>query len=75
MRLVSHERNGFAYELNQISKQAIMEDGGVIISLTEEELAKFREAFKPVFDRFKAEVGTELVDQAIAINAATKPFD
>ncbi|NJM81208.1 MAG: DctP family TRAP transporter solute-binding subunit [Tabrizicola sp.] len=75
MRLVSHERNGFAFELNQLSRQAIIEDGGVIISLSKEELAGFRAAFKPVFDRFKGQIGAELVDQAIAINATTKPFE
>lgn len=74
MRLITHERNRFAFELNELSREGIIADDGTIITLTEAELEEFRLAFKPVFDRFAPEIGTELVNQAIEINAAFEPF-
>lgn len=74
MKLITHERNRFAFELNEVSRQAIVEDGGVIITLSDAELAAFREAFRPVFDIFKEEIGADLVDAAIEINANANPF-
>ena len=75
MKLVSHERNRFAFELNQISRQNIIEDGGVIIRLTDAEMAEFRKLFAPVLQEFKPSIGTQLVDAAIEINANADPYN
>ncbi len=75
MRLVTHERNRFAFELNQISRQNIIDDGGIILQLTPEELQEFRDAFRPVFERYAPEVGLDLVQKAVEINANARPYD
>jgi C4-dicarboxylate-binding protein DctP len=75
MKLVTHERNRFAFEINQLSRQNIIEDGGVIITLTPEELNEFRAAFQPIFDEYRNIIGAELVDKVIEINANARPFE
>ncbi len=75
MKLVSHERNRFAFELNQISRQNIIEDDGIVISLTDQERQAWRDAFEPIFEEFKPEIGESIVDRALEINANTNPFD
>lgn len=75
MKLVSHERNRFAFELNQISRQSIIDDDGVVISLTDQERQAWRDAFEPIFDEFKPAIGAEFVDRALEINANANPFD
>lgn len=75
MRLVTHESNRFSFELNELSRQNILDDGGTIIALTEAEMQEFRDAFRPVFDRFKGEIGAELVDAAVELNATSDPFN
>lgn len=75
MKLVTHERNRFAFELNQISKQNIVEDGGLVIKLSKAELDEFRKLFSPVFQEFKPSIGTQLVDAAIEINANADPYN
>jgi C4-dicarboxylate-binding protein DctP len=75
MALVTHERNRFAFELNQISRRSILEEGGRIITLSPAELEAFREAFRPVVDRFRDEIGGDLIDAAIRVNAEARPFD
>lgn len=75
MRLITHERNRFAYEINQQSREYIIEDGGKIVQLTPEQLQAYREAFKPTFDEYRNVIGAELIDQIIELNANTDPFD
>ena len=73
--LVTHERNRFAFELNQISRQNVLDDDGIILTLTDDEREMWREAFAPVFAKFKPQIGADLVDEAIRINANTNPFN
>ncbi len=75
MKLVSHERNRFAFELNQISRENIIEDDGIVISLTDQERQAWREAFEPIFEEFKPQIGESIVDRALEINANANPFD
>ena len=75
MKLVTHVRNRFAFELNPISRQNIIEDGGVIVRLTKAEQDEFRRLFSPVFQEFKPSIGTQLVDAAIEINANADPYN
>ncbi|GFE62934.1 TRAP transporter substrate-binding protein DctP [Litoreibacter roseus] len=74
-KLVLHERNRFAFELNQLSRQNILDDDGIIIRLSDGELQEWRDAFAPVLTEFKSSIGDEFVDAAIAINAAADPFN
>ncbi len=75
MKLVSHERNRFAFELNQIARQNILDDGGAIIKLTPDELNAFRELFAPLYTEFGAEIGIDLVNAAIQVNAEADPYN
>jgi C4-dicarboxylate-binding protein DctP len=63
---VTNEYNGYSFELNEISKMKIEADGGVIRTLTEEQRAAWVAAFRPVWDRFGAEIGSEVIRQAIS---------
>ena len=74
-QLITHERNRFAFELNQISRRNIIEDGGVVVTLAPDEMQAWRDAFAPILDQFKPAVGTEFVDAAIRINAAADPYN
>ncbi|MFQ6549488.1 TRAP transporter substrate-binding protein DctP [Aestuariibius sp. 2305UL40-4] len=74
-QLITHERNRFAFELNQISRRSIIEDDGVVLALSPAEMQAWRDAFAPVLDEFKPSVGAEFVDAAIRINAAADPYN
>lgn len=72
--LITHERNRFAYEINQQSRLEILEDEGIILRLNEEELALWRDRLLPIQDEFRANIDAELIDLAISANAAADPF-
>ncbi|MXU66471.1 DctP family TRAP transporter solute-binding subunit [Oceanomicrobium pacificus] len=74
LKLTTHERNRFAFEINQIRRQDIIDDDGIIIRLNEEELQLWRDAFAPVWDQFRDEIGRDLVAAAVKANAEAKPF-
>ena len=73
--LVTHERNRFAFEINQERRRDIIDDDGIVLRLSPAELQTWRDAFAPVVDRYRDEIGAELVTEAQRINAETKPFD
>lgn len=67
---VSVEVNKQAEALNQGDKQRILEAKTTeIITLSDEERAKWREAMKPVWRKFEGEIGAELIKAAEAANA------
>ncbi|SDH61163.1 C4-dicarboxylate-binding protein DctP [Pseudomonas benzenivorans] len=69
MAEVTVEVNKQADELNQSAKQAIAAAGTTeIIELTAEQRAQWREAMKPVWQKFEAEIGAELIEAAQAAN-------
>lgn len=72
--LVTHERNRFAFEINQARRQDILDDDGIIIRLTEAELEEWRSALAPIVDQFRENVNAELIDAAIEANANADPF-
>ena len=75
MALTTHERNRFAFEINQSRRQDIIDDDGVIIELTPDEIQAWRDAFAPVFASFRDTIGGDLIDEAVRINAEADPFN
>ena len=67
---VTATRNGESTRVNEEAKQAIIDAGGTVRSLTPEQRAEWVAVMKPVWDEFKDDVGQENIDAAQAINAA-----
>ena len=71
MAEVSVEVNKQAEALNQGDKQRILDAKTTeIISLNDEQRAKWREAMKPVWKKFEGEIGADLIKAAEAANTA-----
>ncbi|HBX57242.1 C4-dicarboxylate TRAP substrate-binding protein DctP [Pseudomonas sp. UBA2684] len=69
MAEVTVEVNKQADELNQSAKQAIAAAGTTeIIELTPEQRGQWREAMKPVWQKFEGEIGADLIRAAEASN-------
>jgi len=66
---VTQTRNAESYKVNQEAKQAIIDAGGTVRTLTPEQRAKWVETMKPVWEQFKDDVGEENIAEAQAINA------
>ncbi len=61
--------NTKAAEIGDRDKQAIIDSGrSEILTLTDEELVKWREAMKPVWDQFADDIGQDYIDAAAACN-------
>ncbi|WP_424940459.1 DctP family TRAP transporter solute-binding subunit [Aliiroseovarius sp. S253] len=61
-------RNSEAFAVNEASKQAVIDAGGVVRQLTDEQRAAWLEAMKPVWAQFEADVGAENIAEAQKIN-------
>ena len=66
---VTAVRNAEATAVNMEARQAILDAGGVIRELTDEQRGAWVEAMRPVWDQFADDVGQENIDAAQAINA------
>ncbi|MBU2993533.1 DctP family TRAP transporter solute-binding subunit [Octadecabacter sp. 1_MG-2023] len=67
---VTETRNAEAFAVNEAAKASILEAGGTILELTDEQRAAWVETMRPVWDQFVDDVGQENIDAAQAINAA-----
>ncbi|PSL20455.1 DctP family TRAP transporter solute-binding subunit [Shimia abyssi] len=67
---VTHTRNMESTAVNNSAKQAIIDAGGTIRSLTPEQRLEWVETMRPVWDKFSKDVGQDNIDAAQAINAA-----
>ena len=67
---VTETRNAEAFAVNEEAKQSIIDAGGVIRELTDEQRATWVETMRPVWDQFVEDVGQENIDAAQAINAS-----
>jgi len=67
---VTETRNAEATAVNMEARQAVLDAGGTIRELTDEQRAAWVEAMKPVWDQFSGDVGQENIDAAQAINAS-----
>jgi C4-dicarboxylate-binding protein DctP len=67
---VTLARNAEAFAVNEASKTAIIDAGGVVRQLTPEQRDEWVAVMKPVWGQFKDDVGQDNIDAAQAINAA-----
>ncbi len=68
---VTVEVNNHANELNERDKQAILDAGTTeIIYLTPEEREEWRQAVRPVWEKFQDQVTPELIEAALKANSA-----
>jgi C4-dicarboxylate-binding protein DctP len=66
---VTAEVNAEAYKLSMDYRQKVIDSGRTeVLALTDEEIAKWREAMKPVWDKFEEEIGKDILDAAKAVN-------
>lgn len=66
---VTEARNKESYNVNQANRQAILDAGGEIRTLTAAQRQSWVDAMLPVWDQFKGDVGQDNIDAAQAINA------
>jgi len=66
---VTETRNAESYAVNQRNKNLIIEAGGTVRQLDDEQRAKWVEAMKPVWDQFIDDVGADLLAAALASNS------
>lgn len=65
----ANQANKAADEMHAKNRQNIVEAGGTeIITFTPEEIAAWRKHMKPVWDKYREEIGGELIDAAEAFN-------
>ena len=66
---VTATRNAESFTVNQRAKQAIIDAGGVIRTLDDSQREAWVNAMKPVWGKFRDDVGQDNIDAAQAINA------
>ncbi|MCF2872716.1 DctP family TRAP transporter solute-binding subunit [Octadecabacter sp. G9-8] len=67
---VTNTRNAEAFAVNEAAKQSIIDAGGTILELTDEQRTAWVETMMPVWAQFVEDVGQENIDAAQAINDA-----
>lgn len=65
---VSQTRNQASSEVNEANKQKIIDAGGKVRTLNDEQRAAWVEALKPVWKKFERDVGSDLLSAAQASN-------
>lgn len=65
---VTVEVNQKALELAEHDRQQISDSDAEVLQLSKEELAAWRAAMKPVWDKFAKEIGQDVIDAAVAAN-------
>ncbi len=65
---VTQSRNKLARQLNLENRQKILDAGGVIRTLTKEQKQAWRDAMKPVWDKFSDQIGPDLIKAAQSYN-------
>ncbi|MFV0513120.1 MAG: DctP family TRAP transporter solute-binding subunit [Jhaorihella sp.] len=66
---VTETRNAESTKVNEAAKQAVIDAGGTVRTLTPEQRQAWVDAMKPVWEKFRDDVGQENIDAAQAINA------
>lgn len=65
---VTDERNAAVAEVDDAARQAVLDAGGTIRELTDEQRQAWVDAMKPVWAQFEADVGADNIAAAQAIN-------
>ena len=65
---VTETRNSESYAVNQKNRQAIIDAGGEIRTLTDEERQSWVVAMQPVWEQFSGDIGQDAIEAAIQIN-------
>jgi C4-dicarboxylate-binding protein DctP len=65
---VSEERNAESTAVNEANKQKIIESGGVVRTLTDEQRKAWVDALQPVWKKFEDDIGTDLLEAAQSAN-------
>lgn len=68
LREVTEFRNAESYAVNQANRQAIIDAGGEVRTLTPEERQAWVDAMKPVWEQFSGDVGEDMIDAAQSFN-------
>ena len=66
---VTATRNAASTKVNEEAKQAVIDAGGTVRSLTGEQRAQWVAAMKPVWAKFEKDIGADLIAAAQAANA------
>ena len=69
LKEVTEARNGEAFAVNEQAKQAVIDAGTEVRTLTAEQRQAWVEAMKPVWDKFEGDVGADMISAAQEINA------
>ncbi len=67
---VTTTRNAESTAVNEENKQAIIEAGTEIRTLTAEQRQAWVDAMKPVWDQFADDIGTDVIEKAVSYNAS-----
>ncbi|MAY31390.1 MAG: C4-dicarboxylate ABC transporter [Rhodovulum sp.] len=70
LKEVTETRNTESSAVNQAAKESVLEAGGVVRTLTEEQRAAWVAAMKPVWEQFEGDVGADNIAKAQEINAS-----
>ena len=65
---VTATRNAASTQVNEEAKQAVIDAGGVVRTLTPEQRQKWVDAMKPVWAQFEDDIGADLIAAAQAAN-------
>lgn len=69
LKEVTDTRNSESYAVNQKNRQAIIDAGGEIRTLTDEERQTWVVAMQPVWEQFSGDIGQDAIEAAIQINS------
>ncbi|MEM1300421.1 MAG: DctP family TRAP transporter solute-binding subunit [Pseudomonadota bacterium] len=63
---VTHEYNGFAFQLDEVNRAKVIESDTPVRRIRADEIRDWRETLLPVWDKFAAEIGDDLISAASA---------
>ncbi len=69
LREVTAKRNQIARQINLANRQKIIDAGTKVRSLNADQRAQWKAAMKPVWKKFEADIGADLIAAAVAANA------
>jgi C4-dicarboxylate-binding protein DctP len=68
LKEVTATRNGESTKVNNTNKENVIQAGGVVRTLTDEQRQAWVDAMKPVWKKFEKNIGKDLMDAALKAN-------